>query len=40
MHSIAVNKKKTGHEFEEDWGGAYRRVWKEETEERNVIVKL
>lgn len=21
MHSIAVNKKKTGHEFEEDWEG-------------------
>lgn len=43
MHSVTkrfsfVFREKIGHEFE--WGGIYDRIWKKETEARNVIIKL
>ena len=31
---------KRGHEFEREKGGIYGRVWREEREGRNVIIKL
>lgn len=43
MHSITKRfsfafREKIGHEFE--WGGIYGKIWKNEREGRNVIIKL
>lgn len=35
----AVTSEKRGHEFKGEWGG-YVRVWREETEGRNIVTIL
>lgn len=37
MHAIKINEKR-GYKFEGEWGGLYKRVWREERERRNVII--
>lgn len=31
---------KGGHEFEGQWGGFYKRVWREERSGKTVVIKL
>lgn len=38
--AITISEKRKGHEFEGEWGGAKRRVWREEREARDVVIKL
>lgn len=39
MHVITVSLKR-GPESKGEQGGAYGRVWKEEREQRNIVIKL
>lgn len=38
MHALTISEKRS-YEFEGEWGEAYRTVWKEEREGRNVLIK-
>ena len=39
MYTVTISEKR-GLEFEGEWGGAYGRIWMEEGEGRNVVIKL
>lgn len=37
-HSITTVEKRS-HRFEGEWGGVYRKVWRNEREGRDVVIK-
>lgn len=39
MHTVTTDEKRS-YEFEGEWIGIYGRVWREEKEERNVVIKV